>query len=336
MNIDVNALFNQFSQQRILVVGDVMIDAYLRGSITRISPEAPVPIVNLEKAEDRLGGAANVALNLASLGAEPILCAIVGDDRGGRTFFNLLEQGGLSNEGIVKSADRITTIKTRVIGDNQHLVRIDEEVLTDISYQEELDFIERIRQLLDTKVDAVILEDYNKGLLTLKVIESIVNMANERKIPVTVDPKKDNFFAYRNVTLFKPNLKELKEGVGAKSMEVTNQSAFEAAVLDLETKLNNQITLVTLSEHGVFIKREEQKKYIPAHIRNIADVSGAGDTVIAVATLCLVAELPIEYIADIANLSGGLVCEVSGVVPIDAELLKQEILNLIELWVSES
>lgn len=328
MDIDVNALFNQFSQQRILVVGDVMIDAYLRGSVTRISPEAPVSIVNLEKTEDRLGGAANVALNLASLGAEPILCAIVGDDKGGRTFKSLLDERGLSNDGIVKCADRMTTIKTRVIGNNQHLLRIDEEVLTNITAQEENEFIQRIEGLLTSRVDAIILEDYNKGLLTPKVIESIVKMANERNIPVTVDPKKDNFFAYKNVTLFKPNLKELKEGVGATSIEVTDRNAFEAAVLALEAKLKNQITLVTLSEHGVFIKHEGNKKYIPAHIRNIADVSGAGDTVIAVATLCLVAGLAIEHIADIANLSGGLVCEVSGVVPINAEMLKEEIVNL--------
>jgi len=328
MNFDVDALFNQFGQQRILVVGDVMIDAYVRGNVQRISPEAPVPIVNLQKTEDRLGGAANVALNLASLGAQPILCAIVGDDRGGRTFSDILDFNGLSRDGIVKSADRMTTIKTRVIGNNQHLLRIDEEVLTDITAQEERDFLDRIKQLMDTKVDAIIFEDYNKGLLTPTVIEAIVELAKARNIPITVDPKKDNFFAYRNVTLFKPNLKELREGVGVKSIDVTKRDEFESAVEKLESKLNNEITLVTLSEHGVFIKENQDKKYIPAHIRNIADVSGAGDTVIAVATLCLVAGLQIEYIADIANLSGGLVCEVSGVVPINADLLKKEIAKL--------
>ncbi len=328
MSLDVNALFDQFSQQRILVVGDVMIDAYMRGKVSRVSPEAPVPIVNLEKTEDRLGGAANVALNLASLGAEPILCAIVGDDRGGKTFNDILSIRGLSNEGIVKSADRITTIKTRVIGNNQHLLRIDEEVLSDISAEEEQEFIERVRTLMDTNVDAIILEDYNKGLLTPKVIESIISLANERQIPVTVDPKKDNFFAYKNVTLFKPNLKELKEGVGRSTLDVTDRNAFEEAVHELEAQLDNQITLVTLSEHGVFVKRDQGKHYIPAHIRNIADVSGAGDTVIAVATLCLAAGLEIEHIADIANLSGGLVCEVSGVVPIEANLLRKEIAKL--------
>lgn len=328
MNLDVNALFDRFSQQRILVVGDVMIDAYLRGSVTRVSPEAPVPIVNLQKMEDRLGGAANVALNLSSLGAEPILCSVIGDDAGAKTFSKLLNEHGLSDEGIVISSERMTTIKTRIIGNNQHLLRIDEEVLTPITSSEEEAFIERVDNILTTKVDAIILEDYNKGLLTPVVISAIVKLANNRGIPVTVDPKKDNFFAYKNVTLFKPNLKELKEGVGATSMKVTDRDAFEAAVSKMESELKNQITLVTLSEHGVFIKSDSNKRYIPAHIRNIADVSGAGDTVIAVATLCLTAGLPIEQIADIANLSGGLVCEVSGVVPIDAELLRAEIVKL--------
>lgn len=328
MNIDVHALFSQFSQQRILVVGDVMIDAYLRGTVTRVSPEAPVPIVNLRKSEDRLGGAANVALNLASLGAEPILCAIVGDDNGGKSFFDLLQHRGLSDEGIVKSSNRMTTIKTRVIGNNQHLLRIDEEVLSDITSEEEIEFIDRVTLLLNGNIDAMIIEDYNKGLLTEKVIRAIIERANERSIPVTVDPKKDNFFAYKNVTLFKPNLKELKEGLGVTSLNVTDRPAFEDTVSRLEATLNNKITLVTLSEHGVFIKNDRERKYIPAHIRNIADVSGAGDTVIAVATLCLAAGLEIGALADIANLSGGLVCEVSGVVPIDAELLKAEILKL--------
>lgn len=328
MNLDVNALFDRFSQQRILVVGDVMIDAYLRGSVTRVSPEAPVPIVNLQKMEDRLGGAANVALNLSSLGAEPILCSVIGDDAGAKTFSKLLNEHSLSDEGIVISSERMTTIKTRIIGNNQHLLRIDEEVLTPITSSEEEAFIERVDNILTTKVDAIIFEDYNKGLLTPVVISAIVKLANNRGIPVTVDPKKDNFFAYKNVTLFKPNLKELKEGVGATSMKVTDRDAFEAAVSKMESELKNQITLVTLSEHGVFIKSDSNKRYIPAHIRNIADVSGAGDTVIAVATLCLTAGLPIEQIADIANLSGGLVCEVSGVVPIDAELLRAEIVKL--------
>ena len=212
MNVD--ALFSKFENQRVLVIGDVMIDAYLRGSVDRVSPEAPVPIVNLKRSEDRLGGAANVALNLLSLGATPILCAVIGDDKGGDTFFQLMEKRGMTVEGLVKSPNRQTTIKTRVIGNNQHLLRIDEEELTPINPTQERELLEKVEHLIVDGADAIILEDYNKGLLTPVVIEKIIELAKAKNIPVTVDPKKDNFFAYKGVTLFKPNLKELKEGVG--------------------------------------------------------------------------------------------------------------------------
>lgn len=326
--MEVKDLFDQFKTKRILVVGDVMIDAYLRGKVSRVSPEAPVPIVNLTKTEDRLGGAANVALNIAALGAIPILCAVIGADRGGNLFADLLDKNGMSTEALVKSPDRQTTIKTRVIGNNQHLLRIDEEDLVPISVEEELALIGRISEMLRNGLDAIILEDYNKGVLTPRVITETIALAKAHNVPVTVDPKKDNFFAYKGVTLFKPNLKELKEGVGIHFDLSRGTIDFERAVHELEKQLENKITFVTLSEHGVFIKEGETKNYIPAHIRNIADVSGAGDTVIAVATLCLTAGLPSKDIADIANLSGGLVCEVSGVAPIDPELLMEEIENL--------
>lgn len=327
--MNVNALFNDFGQRRILVVGDVMIDAYMRGTVSRISPEAPVPIVNLKKVEDRLGGAANVALNLLALGAEPVLCAVIGDDDGGKTFFDLLDKRGLTTEGIVKSNDRQTTIKTRVIGDNQQLLRIDQEELTPINSNQQESLIQRIDSIIANGIDGIILEDYNKGLLTPEVIRSVISIANQHGIPVTVDPKKDNFFAYEGVTLFKPNLKELREGLGV-DFDIADRAMFEQAVDQLESRLGNQMTFVTLSEHGVFIKKDQSKHYIPAHIRNIADVSGAGDTVIAVATLCLVAGLHPSELADIANLAGGLVCEVSGVVPVDKQLLMEEVSKLIE------
>lgn len=327
--MNVEALFDKFNDKQILVVGDVMIDAYLRGDVTRVSPEAPVPIINLKKSEERLGGAANVALNLLSLGANPILCAVVGEDRGGETFFNLLDKRGLKSEGMIKSAKRYTTIKTRVIGNNQHLLRIDEEEEMALDTDLENELIDRVSQLISTGIDAVILEDYNKGLLTPRVIFEVIKIANDANIPVTVDPKKDNFFAYKNVTLFKPNLKELKEGLGVEFDLSESKKSFESAVRQLEDKLLNEITLVTLSEHGVFVKKDEKSDYIAAHIRRISDVSGAGDTVIAVATLCLVAGLSCVEVADISNLAGGLVCEVSGVVPIDKGQLKSEILKLM-------
>ncbi|MBL1279030.1 MAG: D-glycero-beta-D-manno-heptose-7-phosphate kinase [Fluviicola sp.] len=327
--MNVELLFEEFAKKKIAVLGDVMIDAYLRGKVTRISPEAPVPIIELTKSEDRLGGAANVALNLLALGATPILCAVIGKDEGGEKFKELLEKRHLSSEGIVQSEDRKTTIKTRVIGNNQHLLRIDDEETHAINNSQAKDVIDSINKLIENGLDAIIIEDYNKGLLTPHVIEQVIALANENNVIVAVDPKKENFFAYKNVTLFKPNLKELKEGLNCEFDFATDRSSFEDAIVLMEEKLNNEISFVTLSEHGVFIKKEDNKNYLPAHIRNIADVSGAGDTVISVATLCLTAGLPLKLVAEIANLSGGLVCELSGVVPIDKNLLMEEVKNIV-------
>lgn len=328
--MDVKSIFDKFEQKRILVFGDVMIDAYLMGHVTRVSPEAPVPIINLSKSEERLGGAANVALNLLSLGAQPILCTLIGNDQGGQTFDQLMSEKGLSVEGIIKSNNRKTTIKTRVIGNHQHLLRIDEEEISPLNAEQEIEVINKVKELLN-HVDAIIIEDYNKGVLTDRVIREVVKMANEKNIIVTADPKKDNFFSYENVTLFKPNLKELKEGLNVEFNLSKNKDSFEDAISNMEAKMKNKVSFVTLSEHGVFIKDATQKSYIPAHIRNIADVSGAGDTVISVATLCLAIGLDIKEVAEIANLAGGLVCEVSGVVPINKQLLMDEVFKLIEV-----
>ena len=317
-------IVDEFKNKRILVLGDVMIDAYLRGNVNRVSPEAPVPIVTLQKEEERLGGAANVAINLVAMGASAIVCSVIGNDQSGKKMIELLESNSISSDGVVLSDNRETTVKTRVIGNNQHLIRIDSEQTNDIDSIEELQLIEKVKQLLEKGVDAIIFEDYNKGVLTVKVIEAVIELSKQFNVPTTVDPKNKNFFAYKNVTLFKPNLKELKEGVGM-TFKFEQNELFEEAVSKLEQNLNNKISFVTLSEHGVFIKDADYKHYIPAHIRNIADVSGAGDTVISVATLCLTVGLPIHLIAEIANLAGGLVCEKSGVVSIDKDQLIVEV-----------
>lgn len=326
--MNVEDIFENFKTKKVLVVGDVMIDSYMLGSVTRISPEAPVPIISLNKIEDRLGGAANVAINLKSLGAEPILCSVIGNDKSGSDYLELMNDLNLPIDGIVQSDNRITTRKTRVIGDNQHLLRIDEEKIEELTNKQEVLVIEKIKNLIEKGVDAVILEDYNKGMLTEKVIVETIKLANDAGIVITVDPKKDNFLAFKNVTMFKPNLKELKEGMNMEFDIATDKSSFENAVNELQNQLNNELTFVTLSEHGVFVGSKKNKKYLPAHIRNIADVSGAGDTVISVATLCLAIGLSPELMAEYANLAGGLVCELSGVVPIDKDILKKEIKNL--------
>ena len=327
--MDVTSIFNQFAEKRVLVLGDVMIDAYMRGSVTRVSPEAPVPIVNLTKTEERLGGAANVALNLLALGAQPILCSMIGSGANGSLFRSLMDKRGLTLDGIIQSDERKTTVKTRVIGNNQHLLRIDDEEVTSLTEHQENQVIDRVNQFIGS-IDAVILEDYNKGVLTDRVIRAVIEMANKNDVMISVDPKKDNFFSYENVTLFKPNLKELKEGLNVEFDLATDKISFERAIDVLQEKLNNKISFVTLSEHGVFVQSSSNKSYIPAHIRTISDVSGAGDTVISVATLCLAVGLAPQLIAEIANLSGGLVCEVSGVIPINKAQLMEEMVKIID------
>lgn len=326
-----NALFESFNQLKILVIGDVMIDAYLMGKVNRVSPEAPVPIVSLSKQEERLGGAANVALNLIALGAQAVMCSCVGKDKDGELLVKLLQDAGISDAGLVHSNDRMTTVKTRVLGNHQHLLRIDSEQTNPITSDEEIALIAKVAQLAKDGLDAIIFEDYNKGVLTPVVIEQVIRIAEEHAIPTTVDPKKEHFFHYKGVTLFKPNLKELIEGTGIDFSFTHQPDRFREAVQVLEDRLNNRISFVTLSEHGVFIKDEHHAYHCRAHIRDIADVSGAGDTVIAVATLCLAAGAPLRYIAEIANIAGGLVCEESGVVSID----KRKLLNETEKLVTQ-
>ncbi len=327
--MDFKNLFDQFIGKRILVIGDVMIDSYLRGKVNRVSPEAPVPIVSLDLEEDRLGGAANVAVNLIAMGALPIICSVVGNDKQGEILKSLLVEAGISDQGLVYSADRKTTVKTRVIGNNQQLLRIDSEQTNPISQLEEKDLIELVKVLINSGVEGVVFEDYNKGVLTPTLIQNVISLANEKGIVSTVDPKKENFLAYKNVTLFKPNLKELKEGLGLDFSFVHSKDKFEEAVVQLEKEMNNKISFVTLSEHGVFIKEGQTQEYFAAHLRNIADVSGAGDTVISIATLCLIAGVPIKLIAEISNIAGGLVCEESGVVSINKEQLLEEVEELL-------
>jgi rfaE bifunctional protein kinase chain/domain len=322
--MDWNLIFETFQQKKILIIGDVMIDAYLYGSVSRISPEAPVPIVNFSQSENRLGGAANVALNVASLGGTAIMLSIVGKDENAQKLIQLLQNNQLTDLGIVQSSKRRTTVKTRIIGNKQHLLRIDDENCAAISADEELLLLQKLEQFCKRGIDAMVFEDYNKGVFTPTMIEKSIAIAKKYNIPTAVDPKKDNFFAYKGVTLFKPNFKELKEGLGLHfSFQKGNE--FEAAVTLLQEKLNAASIFVTLSEHGVYIQNKAEKHYIPAHYRTISDVSGAGDTVISVAAMCLAAGVDIENMAKIANLAGGLVCEKVGVVSIQAKELLDEL-----------
>lgn len=321
---ELSNLFDKFDNLTALVIGDVMIDAYYWGKVERISPEAPVPVVQVQKKENRLGGAANVALNIKNLGAKAIICSVVGDGIHGDFFRATLKENNFTTEGIIDSPERMTTVKTRVISQGHHLLRVDEEITTPLSATDERHLIDCIKGILNRqKVDVIIFEDYNKGVLTEKVISTVIDMAEEKNIPTTVDPKKDNFFAFKGATLFKPNLKELREGLKVE-FEKTNMEALKSAIVKLEEMLANKITLVTLSEQGVISKDDKGFNHEPAHPREIMDVSGAGDTVIGVASLALAAGADTKTMAALSNLAGGLVCEKVGVVPIDKDLLLAE------------
>jgi len=326
--LNIQQLFEKFSDLKVIVLGDVMIDAYWEGLVNRISPEAPVPIINLSKHETRLGGAANVALNLVALGAMPIVCSCIGEDENATVLIDLLKKNAISDEGIVKSKKRTTTVKTRVIGNNQHLLRIDSEQIQAISNSEETLLLKRLEELMIKGVDVLIFEDYNKGVITKGVIKKAIELSKKYNVITTVDPKKDNFLAYQGVTLFKPNLKELKQGLNVQFSYSKNPEKLTTAVNLLERKLQNEISFVTLSQHGVYIQQHGSYRHFPAHVRHVADVSGAGDTVISVASLCLALDMPISWIASLANIAGGLVCEERGVVSINKHRLLQEALRL--------
>ena len=331
--ISFDQLFADFAQLKVLIVGDVMIDAYVWGRVERISPEAPVPVVRVNRRENRLGGAANVALNVQALGATPLLCAVVGEDAYGDTFRQLLRDQDIATDYIVTSTERSTTVKERVIAGSQQIVRVDAEHDHVLSEAEQQPLLAKAEEAL-AQADVVIFQDYDKGVLSASVVQRITRKAQETGIPVAVDPKKRNFIHYREATLFKPNLKELRQGLQQERIALHNedyaplhdeQQAIHEASDKLRALLHHQITLITLSEKGVFVDDiADGYHFIPAHVRQIADVSGAGDTVISIAALCLAAHSTPTTLAALANLGGGIVCEHTGVVPIDrARLLKE-------------
>ncbi len=315
-------IVNRFGDLKVLVIGDVMIDAYIWGGVERISPEAPVPVVRITKRDYRLGGAANVALNVQSLGAAPFLCAVIGDDEPGQRLRQRMEDWGLDDSGIVSSAERPTTIKTRVLSGHQHVVRVDEETDQPLSQAEENNLMSRISKLLPG-MDVIIFEDYDKGVVTPSIIQQVVKLADRESIPVVVDPKRRNFFDYKGVQLFKPNLKELKEGLNV-TFDKKDREAVRKHVGTLRDKLQCEAVMVTLSELGVYIDDGQSTEFVDAHVREISDVSGAGDTVISVAALCRALDLSPAAIATLANLAGGLVCEHLGVVPVDKAVFLRE------------
>jgi rfaE bifunctional protein kinase chain/domain len=319
---EIQKLFNDFSQKTVLLIGDGMIDAYMWGSVSRQSPEAPVPVVDVYQKETRLGGAGNVAKNLAALGARTIFCGFVGDDENGLVFKELLSKNNLEETGLFEVKGRPTTVKTRVIAQDKHVLRVDEEVTDELPNYSA--FIARILRIIESqKVDVILFQDYDKGVINAEVINAVVRLAKLKNIPTVVDPKKRNFMAYKGVSFFKPNLKEIKEGLHV-DFNVYDKNDLQQTVQKLRDALQADMVLLTLSEHGVYIQHPAGEKHWPAFKRKIIDVSGAGDTVVSVAALALAGGCSPEQVALLANLAGGLVCEEVGVVPINKQLFFDE------------
>ncbi len=321
MNTNWHSIFNDFKKIKVLIVGDAMIDSYMWGSINRQSPEAPIPIVDIEKYEKRLGGAANVAANIKALGATPILCSVIGNEDKG--FFDLMKCENLSAKGILQE-ERKTTVKTRIISENKHQLRVDEEDTFPII--NESDFIKHSIDLM-SNVHVVIFQDYNKGVLTKHVINSLVEFATKKQIPTLVDPKKENYWQYKGLNIFKPNITELIES-NSKEEELCLEN-ISKIVTKQRKQLNAKLFLLTMSEKGIFIQTKNEEHYLPAHKRKIIDVSGAGDAVIATAALALAQKLDHQNLAQLANLAGGLSCEKVGVNPVDRQNLLNEAIRLI-------
>lgn len=327
--IEFEKLFSKFSSVKAAVFGDVMLDTYWWGNVERISPEAPVPVVSMHHREQRIGGAGNAALNLVSLGAQTSLFTVLGDDDDAKILTSLLSKNNINTDYILQNGNRITTNKTRVMGRNQQMLRLDAEVTHDIAQDDELKLIQSFSEYIKKeKPDVVLFEDYDKGVLTKNLISLIIKICKENNIITTVDPKRKNFFAYTNVDIFKPNLKEVKDGLNiiVDDMSVALLNKIHA---QLKEKLHHKISLITLSEKGVFIHDEETSHIVPAHVRSVADVSGAGDTVIAVASLVYAATHDILLAAEIANLAGGIVCEEAGTIAISKEKLMNECYELL-------
>ncbi len=314
----------EFLNKRIAVIGDLMIDQYIWGSVKRISPEAPVPIVEIKNESNSLGGAANVANNLHRLGVTVVPIGVIGDDEDGQALLKLAVQSGFEKGGIFTDPSRPTTVKSRIIAHNQHVVRVDRELKTEIPENIEQNIITFLESEIPN-LDALIFEDYNKGLLTSNLIRKAIALAHENHILTTVDPKFNHFLEYKGVTLFKPNRKETEE---ATAQVIKGIESCVAAAINLREKLGCQNILITLGEEGmVLVNHKNHFTQIPTRAKRVHDVSGAGDTVISTLTACLASGATIAEAAHMANFAASVVIAEIGAVPIDPQMLQQTIIQ---------
>jgi D-glycero-beta-D-manno-heptose-7-phosphate kinase len=313
-----NEIKKNFQGKRIAVIGDMMLDSYTWGDVKRISPEAPVPVIEVNEEFNRFGGAANVAVNILKLGGSPFPIGIIGSDNYGAIFSDLINTAGIVSTGLIVDPKRPTTTKIRVIARDQHVVRIDKESKEYIGREIQNKIYDTLLKEINN-IDGIILQDYNKGVLTPALIKRIITLANKKKKLITVDPKFQNFFSYKNVTVFKPNRKEAEDVLG---MKIKSEADLIEAGKKLLSKLNSKYLLLTLSEEGIaVIEKGKDIRRMPTKARKVVDVSGAGDTVISTLTMALSAGADIMEAVYLANYAGGLVCEEVGIVPIEINSL---------------
>ena len=303
-------IFTKVKKLKVIVVGDAMLDSYKIGNINRQSPEANVPIVDVVEKSTKLGGAANVILNLKQLGVIPILCTVLGDDESGREILKKLEKSGLETSGVLIDPSRKTTVKERIIVDNKHVVRIDEEIDKNLNEKTRSKLISKIDEKIKIS-DILIFQDYNKGVIDNVLID---NITSKKKIFISVDPKDKNFTNYKNINVFKPNLNEITN-----SLKINNPNLKNLKGIGKKFMKKNSINylMITMSEKGILILSEEEVSKHEIFKSKIVDVSGAGDAIISLATILFYLKLPQKFIGEICNVAGGIVCDYSGVKAID-------------------
>ncbi|MAR16471.1 MAG: D-glycero-beta-D-manno-heptose-7-phosphate kinase [Flammeovirgaceae bacterium] len=312
----INKVFEKIKGKKIIIIGDSMVDSYVLGEINRNSPEAPVPIVDVKQEDTKLGGAANVALNIQSLGMEPILCSVIGDDKDGENFLKLCKKNNLDTTGIIIDYNRKTTNKKRVIVNKKHILRIDNEETNYIEPEIREKFVNNIEKLISNN-KIIIFQDYDKGVISKELIEEINKIDH---LFIAVDPKKRNFFEYKNVDLFKPNLSEMLNAFNSKDDSIKNLNTISD---ELKSKNNIKNLMITLSDNGLLINNDAGFIHNKIENKKIIDVSGAGDTVISLATILFYLKLPEKFIAEMCNLAGGITCMSSGVSAINLKELTE-------------
>lgn len=314
----IQEIFTPMRHKFIAIIGDVMLDRYIWGHVSRISPEAPVPVVDVMRESNHLGGASNVALNIRNLGATPILFGAVGNDANANDLRRIFHDTKIQTDFLVVDPERPTTVKTRIIAGGQHVVRIDFEQRTPVSDETTMKILDKLQDHIGS-LQALVLQDYNKGVIGEQIITEAIRLAASHDIPVLVDPKFNNFFNYRGVTVFKPNRKETEDALG---MRLADEESFMAAARQMHELLECDNILLTLGEMGMLLLQSDgTATRVPTKARKVADVSGAGDTVIATLAATLACGATVTEAAHLSNLAGGLVCEEIGIVPIDRDSL---------------